>query len=69
MTAATATHEEIDNVTAVPTRKRVGDGFTFYSSHKECYELGIHANTPAGREQCRTEPRGVVIDDQRPNTN
>lgn len=50
-------------------RKRIGDGYTFYSSHQECYELGIHANTPAGRERCRTEPREIVIDDQRPSAN
>lgn len=46
--------DTLDNTTAVPTRKRAVDQLTFFSSHQECYERGIHAKTPQGREMCRT---------------
>lgn len=44
----------LDNATAVPTRKRVVDHLTLHSSHKGCYESGLHDKTPQGREWCRT---------------
>lgn len=53
MSAPTLTHDDIDNTTAVPVRKRALDGETFYSSHSHCYAVGRHAATKAGREMCR----------------
>jgi hypothetical protein len=44
----------LDNATAVQTRKRVVDHLTLHSSHKGCYEAGLHDKTPQGREWCRT---------------
>lgn len=53
MSAPTLTHDDIDDTTAVPVRKRALDGETFYSSHAHCYAIGRHTATKAGREMCR----------------
>lgn len=59
--------DTLDNATAVPTRKRALDQLTFFSSHKECYELGRHAKTPQGREMCRTGQGFSGVQQSKPN--
>lgn len=43
----------MNGASAVQTKKRSGDGFTFYSSHSHCYAIELHAKTNEGRESCR----------------